>query len=333
MMVANVPSITVVIPCWNAEKWIERTIQSVLGQDYPSLEVIVIDDGSTDRSLEIIKSFGDQIMWQTGPNSGACNARNRGLDLARSEYVMFLDADDYIEPGSLQAWGRRAVDDGVDLVIGPFAYERNGTRSRGQAPPHPVKPQTVLRQWLEGWFTPPCAILWRRMFLVSVGGWNPKARLSRNDDAELAMRAMLNDPRIAVAHEGLGVYVQHESPDRVSRRAGVAVLTGEFALLTSLWERAQAHGHEDARLSFAKAFYRIAYEAFATGETAVGNESLSMARRLGLRGHVGSVIHRVSASVLGLRRKMLLSGILKRRDMPDRQIPRSATTPHEDAHL
>jgi hypothetical protein len=150
------------------------------------------------------------------------------------------------------------------------------------------------------------------MFLVSIGGWNPAA-VARNDDGELAMRAMLNDPRIAIAHEGLAVYVQHDSPDRISRRGGAAVLTGEFALLNSLWMMAQVRGYEDSRPSFAKAFYRIAYEAFATGVIAVGNDSLSMARKLGLRGHVGSVIHRACASVLGLRRKMLLSGILKRR--------------------
>src|ERR1700738_2604870 len=93
----ELPSLAVVIPCWNAERWVARTIQSVLNQNYRKLELIVIDDGSTDGSVEIIRSFGDKILWATGANSGACAARNRGLAAVRSEYVLFLDADDHME--------------------------------------------------------------------------------------------------------------------------------------------------------------------------------------------------------------------------------------------
>ena len=83
------PSISVIIPCWNAEKWIARAIQSVLDQDYPNKEIIVIDDGSTDGSLEIIKSFGDKIRWETGPNRGACAARNTGLAIRLQNSLCF----------------------------------------------------------------------------------------------------------------------------------------------------------------------------------------------------------------------------------------------------
>src|SRR5262245_12624798 len=95
---ANACSIAVIIPCWNAEKYMSRAIQSALDQDYPSLEIIAVDDGSTDNSLEIIRSFGERIRWQTGSNRGACAARNSGLAIANSTYVMFLDADDELGP-------------------------------------------------------------------------------------------------------------------------------------------------------------------------------------------------------------------------------------------
>jgi glycosyltransferase involved in cell wall biosynthesis len=74
------PSISVVIPCWNVERLISRAIQSVLGQDYQNLEITVIDDGSIDGSLEIVKSFGNNVRWR--PNRGACAARNTGLAIA-----------------------------------------------------------------------------------------------------------------------------------------------------------------------------------------------------------------------------------------------------------
>jgi len=93
------PDLSVVIPCYNAEKWIARAIESVLVQDGPNLEIMVVDDGSTDGSLEIITSFGDRIRWVSGGNHGASAARNRGLSLSASDYVLFLDADDYLVPG------------------------------------------------------------------------------------------------------------------------------------------------------------------------------------------------------------------------------------------
>ena len=89
------PSAAVVIPCWNAENFVAGAIQSALDQHYPSLEIIAIDDGSTDGSLDIIRSFAG-VGWETGPNRGACIARNRGLALTAAEYVLVLDADDYI---------------------------------------------------------------------------------------------------------------------------------------------------------------------------------------------------------------------------------------------
>ena len=311
------PSISVVIPCWNAEQWIARAIKSVLDQHYPRLEVIVVDDGSSDRSLDVIRSLGDKVRWATGPNSGACAARNRGLEFSDSSYIMFLDADDYIERNSLNSWVESACRADADIVFGPFAYERGGARALARSPNEPFNSLSLLCQWLEGWFTPPCSVLWRRSFVVSIGGWNSKARQSRSDDGELVMRALLNDARVSVANGGLGIYVQHDSPHRVSQRAGAAVVACELMLLRSLWEIAQARHHECARSSFFHAFYAIAYEAFAGGVDNVGHEALNEARRLGLNGHVGSLIHRALANALGLRAKLRLTRMLKRRRLPN----------------
>lgn len=87
--------ISVVIPLYNKQQSAARAIRSVLGQSYPHFELIVVDDGSTDASQAVARSFNDPRMKLiTQPNQGVAAARNRGVDAARCEYVCFLDADD-----------------------------------------------------------------------------------------------------------------------------------------------------------------------------------------------------------------------------------------------
>jgi len=93
-----VPKVSVIIPCYNGEAYVRESIQSALDQSAATFEVIVIDDGSTDGSLEVIKSFGEKIRWESGPNRGGGAARNRGLELARGEWIKFHDADDVLLP-------------------------------------------------------------------------------------------------------------------------------------------------------------------------------------------------------------------------------------------
>jgi len=96
------PLVSIIIPCYNAERYVGEAIRSALDQAYPNVEVIVIDDGSTDGSLEVMRSFGDAIRWETGPNRGASAARNRGVELARGELLNFLDADDLLHRDKLE---------------------------------------------------------------------------------------------------------------------------------------------------------------------------------------------------------------------------------------
>ena len=98
--------VSVIIPCYNNEEWIAEAIDSALSQTYTPIEVIAIDDGSTDKSLEIIKSYGDRIKWETGVNKGHSAARNRGFSLSSGKDIQWLDADDYILPDIRELWNQ-----------------------------------------------------------------------------------------------------------------------------------------------------------------------------------------------------------------------------------
>lgn len=109
--------VSIIIPCYNAERYVAEAIRSALAQTYRSVEVIVVDDGSTDGSVEAIRSFGDAIRWETGPNRGGCAARNRGIELARGEFVQFLDADDLLHPDKVEIQIAELHRSGADVVF------------------------------------------------------------------------------------------------------------------------------------------------------------------------------------------------------------------------
>lgn len=91
------PKVSVIIPAYNCEKYIDKCLESVFAQNYPNLEVIVINDGSTDATVEHLKKYEDKIRLITTENGGSSKARNIGLENAQGDFIMFLDADDYYE--------------------------------------------------------------------------------------------------------------------------------------------------------------------------------------------------------------------------------------------
>ena len=95
------PLVSVIITAFNREKYIVEAIDSVLTQDYSPIEVIVVDDGSTDRTAEIVKSYGDQLVYVHQENQGVATARNNGINLATGEFLAFNDSDDVWADGKL----------------------------------------------------------------------------------------------------------------------------------------------------------------------------------------------------------------------------------------
>lgn len=120
------PLISVIIPMYNAEVYIKKCIASVTKQLYENIEIIIIDDGSTDNSYKIcegIKNLDNRIILLYQKNSGVSNARNTGLKKANGKYVTFVDADDYIDEEYLQSLYYGMVKLKVDAMICDYYYE------------------------------------------------------------------------------------------------------------------------------------------------------------------------------------------------------------------
>ena len=95
------PIISCIVPVYNGERYLAQTLSSIVGQTYRPLEIIVVDDGSTDGSSRIAEAFGPRVQYCWQENAGEAAARNRGLSMAQTEFVAFLDADDLWHPEKL----------------------------------------------------------------------------------------------------------------------------------------------------------------------------------------------------------------------------------------
>jgi len=113
------PLVSVIIPVYNREEYIENTIKSVLDNNYSNIEIICIDDGSSDNSLEIIKKLADNnnnIKYYPQANSGVSNARNNGLQKAIGKYVLFLDSDDLIRKDTIHTCVKYLEQNNADII-------------------------------------------------------------------------------------------------------------------------------------------------------------------------------------------------------------------------
>ena len=112
------PLISIILPVYNAEKYIERALKSLINQSYKNIEILCIDDGSKDNSYNIIKEFKDErIKLFRQENSGPAKARNVGLSNSKGEYIMFCDADDWYEPNMCELMLETLINQNVDFVI------------------------------------------------------------------------------------------------------------------------------------------------------------------------------------------------------------------------
>lgn len=112
--------VSVIIPVFNTAEYVERCIKSVICQTYKDIEIIIVDDGSTDKSLDICKGLrqkDERIIITSQSNAGASMARNLGLDMAKGDYIMFVDSDDWIDCNMIETLLDSILTTGVDVVI------------------------------------------------------------------------------------------------------------------------------------------------------------------------------------------------------------------------
>lgn len=203
--------ISIIIPCYNAASYLAQALGSALDQSRPPHEIIVVDDGSTDNSLDVARRFeryyGERVRVVAQRSGRASRTRNIGAMVATGDALMFLDADDVLAPDALEALVRALCRQPEGFAVCPwyrlhYVDERWVRRPPSCASRRPG--QDALTAWLTGWYHPPCSVLWSRTAFEGAGRWDEIATV--NDDGDIAMRALVGGSPLVQTTSGSAYY-------------------------------------------------------------------------------------------------------------------------------
>jgi glycosyltransferase involved in cell wall biosynthesis len=219
---AVTPEISVIMPNFNGAQLIARSIDSVLQQTFDDLELIIVDDGSSDDSLAVVNAYGDsRIRLFQQNHAGVCAARNQGIDQARGQYIAFLDSDDTWAPTCLEHL-HQALVKAPDAAIAYCGWQNIGLgneRDKAFVPPDYETPNK-LELWIRNSRWPIHAALTRADAIRAVQGFNP--RFPTSEDFLLWLRIVAAHKIVRVP-EVLAFYYHHAGPRATSDRVRMAL--------------------------------------------------------------------------------------------------------------
>jgi glycosyltransferase involved in cell wall biosynthesis len=212
-------TITVIIPYYNAENTLHRAIESVVTQDFPINELILVDNNSVDKSNEIAYELAkkyQKILLINEKMQGANFARNTGAALATGDWLQFLDADDELLPGKLshQAALIQTFQKDVGLICAAAIIEVLNVKNISHRYIKPV-PEDIIAALISGLAGTTCSNLWNKKIFDQVGGWDTKYKF--HDDPILVFNYLLNGAGIFIDNQPLTLVHQDLTIDSVSR--------------------------------------------------------------------------------------------------------------------
>ena len=199
--------LSVIVPCYNGEKFIGRCLESLVNQTLKDMEIIVINDGSTDNSQDIIDSYANKyhnIKAYKIPNSGIADARNFGVSKVETPYFGFLDCDDYTDVTMFEKMYNKAIETNAQVVVSNFYWVKGKKKKLEKEGPYNTGKDMLIHLF---------AVLWNKIydtaFVRSTNIRFPSG--NRYEDAYFLYCLAPNIERIAFVDEAFVHYVQHEN--------------------------------------------------------------------------------------------------------------------------
>ncbi|MDK2971325.1 MAG: hypothetical protein PWP23_1080 [Candidatus Sumerlaeota bacterium] len=260
------PLVSVLIPCHNAAQWVGACLESALAQTWPSLEIIVVDDGSTDGSAACVSHFEPRgVRLIRTPNRGAAAARNRAFAESHGAFIQFLDADDLLAPTKIELQVRRLLAaGGTAIASGEWARFYDDPKA-AHFTPEPTwadhDPVALLRLlYAENRMVQPAAWLLPRRVADACGPWNEE--LTLDDDGEFFARAVLASERVLFV-EGARSYYRSGLHGSLSHRQSSRAWQSQYRAIelstAALLARDDA---EETRRACADRWQRFIFSAY-----------------------------------------------------------------------
>ncbi len=260
-MKAHPRSVAVVVPAYNAEKLLARCIDSILAQTVPVAEIIVVDDGSTDRTLAIASRYASPVRCITRGNHGLAHARNTGIRAASSEWVAFLDADDTWRPEKIE---RQLLAAQEHPEVALFYTDATVVSPDGTLLGRYLERKRPASGWvfdrlLESVFALPSTWMIRRSTLMEVGLFREELR--RVEDYDLLLR-LARRHQFQLVPEELTLYERQE--DSLSRNAAEMALAEVSVLGTVMRQGLNSVQQRSVRRRLAANFFELSYAGRST---------------------------------------------------------------------
>lgn len=338
------PLVSIVIPCHNAAPWLAETLTSALDQTWPNLEVILVDDGSTDESLTVASQFDRpnvQIIAQA--NRGAAAARNLALEVAQGEMIQFLDADDLLAPDKIErqmalyrtCFQAQAQSDPPCLITGAWGRFRQDPQT-ATFRPDPLWQDLAPVDWLVcawsgHWMMHPAAWLVPRALVEAVGPWQEV--LSLNDDGEYFARVVLASGGVKFCPDARSYYRSGNGGSLSGRKTSEAWASQYRALALQIQYLRTAEDSPRTRQVGANLMQRFIYEVFPAVPS-LRNLAARQVRQLGgaTERPMGGPLFQVAARLVGWQQarygQLWLNQLGYRRLALGRMLPTAALTPH-----
>lgn len=219
------PSFSVIVPVYDGEKTIERAIRSILNQTYSAHEIIIVNDGSRDKTAEVVREFHDRVIYVEQDNLGVAAARNNGAAVATGEWLAFLDADDWYYPGRLADHARLlGKERDLDFIVSGFDYlDNRGNRLRGSMESshigrilqrradrdgHAVMEEPDIGDFILDQFSDTRTLSVPRETFTLLGGFPPQFSIC--EDVAFLIKLCAHSHRAGVVVRPSAVYVVHD---------------------------------------------------------------------------------------------------------------------------
>lgn len=306
------PLVSVIVPLYNAAEYILETIDCLLNQTYQNIEIIVIDDFSSDNSFQLVSSIqSDRIILKKNKKKGACAARNYGFELSKGEFIQFLDADDLLSKNKIEAQFKLIKD--IPNAIATCGWGKFTNYNDKVV----VKNQLINKNystpylWLiDAWQNIEMAptIVWfaPRNVLIKAGGWNEQ--LLKNQDGEFFCRVILNSSCIKYSNEAVAYY--RTNPNGITHSKITFEKLASQLQSYQLYEKHLSSKFKDfkTRKAIGNLYLKFIYHQFGTHPLLVGKAweyfyNLNVGKPWGIGGEILQLLTRLMGFKAALKIK------------------------------